>query len=67
LGWKLRIYPQREPVALLKDGWEEYRESSDTTYRALYYNRCGEGLMQEYSNYYYYYYYHHDDDYFYND
>jgi len=55
LGWKLRLDTQREGVALIKDGWEEYRERRDTRYRALYYNRCGEGLMKESSNYYYYY------------
>jgi hypothetical protein len=37
-GWKLRVYPQRQPVALLAGDWEEYRDEGPEA-KPLYYNR----------------------------
>lgn len=39
-GWRLRVYPARQPAALLGGDWEEYRDDSDPG-RPMYYNRYG--------------------------
>lgn len=43
-GWKLRVYPSRQPTALLEGEWEEYRDEMDPEGgRPLYYNRYQPG------------------------